>query len=185
MYSSTSRLINPSRSLRYIDFPSSFILLSIAKQILEKFLINCQCKNKHQPIMSLIKTTFLCLCYRGISTYSQKPTTKTTTGATTTAQLLTTPLSPHSGKPWRGAALTYPNAPYFVVGGGIPIRIHKLTPYGAEMRDKSSYVLLTIHWIFDTTIAEYEKGRTFAGSSRQSHFSEGKENREEGGHQTT
>ncbi len=40
------------------------------------------------------------------------------TGATTTAQFPTTPSSPHSGKPWRGAALTYPNAPYFVVGGG-------------------------------------------------------------------
>jgi hypothetical protein len=94
-------------------------------------------------------------------------------------------LSPHSGKPWRGAALTYPNAPYFVVGGGIPIRIHTLTPYGAEMRDKLSYALLTMHWIFDTTLAEYGKGRTFAGSSGQSHFSEGKENREEGGHQMT
>jgi hypothetical protein len=104
---------------------------------------------------------------------------KPTTGATTTAQLLTNPVSPHSGKPRRGVALTYPNAPYFVVGGGIPIRIHKLMPYGAETRDKSSYVLLTMHWIFDTTVAEYGKGRTFAGSSGQSHFSEGKENREE------
>ncbi len=46
------------------------------------------------------------------------------TGATTTAQLPTTPMSPHSGKPRRGAALMYPNAPYFVVGGGIPIRIY-------------------------------------------------------------
>jgi hypothetical protein len=94
-------------------------------------------------------------------------------------------LTPHSGKPWRGAALTYPNAPYFVVGGGIPVRIHELTPYGVETRDKSSYALLTMQWIFDTTIAEYGKGRTFAGSSGQSHFSEGKENREEGGHQMT
>jgi hypothetical protein len=110
---------------------------------------------------------------------------KPTTGATTTAQLPTNPLSPHSDKPWRGAALTYPNAPYFVVGGGIPIRIHKLTPYGAETRDKLSYALLTMHWIFDTTVTEYRKGRTFAGTSGQSHFSEGKENREEGGHQMT
>jgi hypothetical protein len=110
---------------------------------------------------------------------------KPTTGATTTAQLPTNPLSPHSGKPRRGAVLTYPNVPYFVVGGGIPIRIHKLTPYGAETRDKSSYALLTMHWIFDTTVAEYGKGRTFAGSSGQSHFSEGKENREEGGHKMT
>jgi hypothetical protein len=46
------------------------------------------------------------------------------TRATTTAQLPTTPSSPHSGKPRRGAALTYPNVPYFVVGGGKPIRIH-------------------------------------------------------------
>jgi hypothetical protein len=110
---------------------------------------------------------------------------KPTTGATTTAQLPTNPSSPHSGKPWRGAALTYPNAPYFVVSGGIPIRIHKLTPYGVETRDKSSYALLTMHWIFDATVAEYEGGRTFAGSSGLSHFSEGKENREEGGHQMT
>jgi hypothetical protein len=110
---------------------------------------------------------------------------KSTTGATTTAQLPTNPLSPHSGKPRRGAALTYPNASYFVVGGGIPIRIHKLMPYGVETRDKSSYALLTMHWIFDTTVAEYEKGRTFVGSSGQSHFSEGKENREEGRHQMT
>jgi hypothetical protein len=72
-----------------------------------------------------------------------------------------------------------------VVGGGIPIRIHKLTPYGVEMRVKSSYALLMMHWIFDTTVAEYGKGRTFTGSSGQSHFSEGKENREEGGHQMT
>ncbi len=82
--------------------------------------------------------------------------------------------------------LTYPNAPYFVVSGGmIPIRIHKLMPYGVETRDKSSYALLTMHWIFDATVAEYGKGRTFAGSSGLSHFSEGKENREEGGHQMT
>jgi hypothetical protein len=46
------------------------------------------------------------------------------TGATKTAQLLTTPSSPHSGKLRRGAVLTYPNAPYFVVGGGTPVRIH-------------------------------------------------------------
>jgi hypothetical protein len=110
---------------------------------------------------------------------------KPTSGATTTAQLPTNPSSPHSSKPRRGAALTYPNAPYFVLAGGIPIRIHKLRPYGAETRDKSSYALLTMHWIFDTTVAEYGKGRTFAGSSGQSHFSEGKENREEGGHQMT
>jgi hypothetical protein len=110
---------------------------------------------------------------------------KPTTGATTTAQLPTNPSSPHSGKPWRGAALTYPNAPYFVVGGGILIRIHKHMPYGAETRDKLSYELLTMHWIFVTTVAEYGKGRTFAGSSGLSHFSEGKENREEGGHQMT
>ncbi len=110
---------------------------------------------------------------------------KPTTGATTTAQLPTNPSSPHSGKPRRGAALTYPNAPYFVVSGGIFIRIHKLTPYGVETRDKSSYALLTMHWIFDATVAEYGKGQTFAGSSELSHFSEGKENREEGGHQMT
>ncbi len=51
------------------------------------------------------------------------------TGATTTGQLLTTPLSPHSGKPRRGVVLTYPNAaPYFVVGGEIPIRIYNAHP---------------------------------------------------------
>jgi hypothetical protein len=72
-----------------------------------------------------------------------------------------------------------------VVGGGIPIRIRKLMLYGVETRDKLSYALLTMHWIFDTTVAEYGKGRTFAGSFGQSHFSEGKENREEGGHQMT
>jgi hypothetical protein len=110
---------------------------------------------------------------------------KPTTGVTTTAQLPTNPSSPHFGKPRRGAVLTYPNAPYFVVGGGIPIRIHILMPYGAETRDKLSYALLTMHLIFDTTVAEYGKGRTFVGSSGQSHFSEGKENREEEGHQMT
>jgi hypothetical protein len=47
-----------------------------------------------------------------------------TTGATTSAHFLTTPLSPHSGKPRRGAALMYPNAPYFVVIVGTLIRIH-------------------------------------------------------------
>ncbi len=47
-----------------------------------------------------------------------------TTGATTLTQLLTTPLSPHSRKPRRGAALMYPNAPYFVAIGGTPIIIH-------------------------------------------------------------
>jgi hypothetical protein len=72
-----------------------------------------------------------------------------------------------------------------VVSGGIPIRIHKLTPYGVEMRDKLSYALLMIHWIFDAAVAEYGKGRTFAGSSGLSHFSEGKVNREDGGHQMT
>jgi hypothetical protein len=110
---------------------------------------------------------------------------KPTTGVTTSVQLPTNPSSPHSSKPWRGAALTYPNAPYFVMSEGIPISIHKLTPYGVETREKSSYALLTMHWIFDATVAEYGKGRTFAGSSRLSHFSEGKENREEGGHQMT
>jgi hypothetical protein len=42
-----------------------------------------------------------------------------------------------------------------------------------------------MHWIFDTAFAEYGKGRTFAESSERSSFSEGKENREEGGHQMT
>ncbi len=60
-----------------------------------------------------------------------------------------------------------------------------LMPYCAETRDKSSYALLRMHWIFDTAIAEYGKLRTFAGSSEQSCFSEGKENWEEGGHQMT
>ncbi len=60
-----------------------------------------------------------------------------------------------------------------------------LMPYGVEARYKSSYALLAMHWIFDTAIAEYRKGRTFAGSSGGSRFSEGKENREEGGHQMT
>jgi hypothetical protein len=69
-----------------------------------------------------------------------------------------------------------------VVGGGIPIRIHNAHA-GAETRDKSSYALLTMHWIFDTAVAEYRKGRIFAGSSGQSRFSESKVNREEGGHQ--
>jgi hypothetical protein len=58
-------------------------------------------------------------------------------------------------------------------------------PYGAETRDKSSYALLMIHWIFDTAVAEYGKGRTFVESSGQSFFSEGKENREGGGHHMT
>ncbi len=47
-----------------------------------------------------------------------------TTGATTSAQLPNTPLSPHSGKSQRGAALIYLNAPYFIVIGWAPIRIH-------------------------------------------------------------
>jgi hypothetical protein len=37
---------------------------------------------------------------------------------------------------------------------------------------------------FDTAVAEYGKGRTFVESSGRSHVSEGKETREEGGHQT-
>jgi hypothetical protein len=37
-----------------------------------------------------------------------------------------------------------------------------LTHYGAETRDKLSYALLSMHWIFDTAVAEYGKGRTFA-----------------------
>jgi hypothetical protein len=69
--------------------------------------------------------------------------------------------------------------------GGYPSGYTILTPYGAELRDKSSYVLLMMHWILDTAAAEYGKGRTFAGSSGKSCFSEGKENREEGGHQMT
>jgi hypothetical protein len=40
-----------------------------------------------------------------------------------------------------------------------------LMPYGAETRDKSSYVLLMMHWTFDTAVTGYGKGRTFAGSS--------------------
>jgi hypothetical protein len=60
-----------------------------------------------------------------------------------------------------------------------------LTPYGAETREKLNYALLSMHWIFDTAIAEYGKGTTFTESSGQSCFSEGKENREEGGHQMT
>ena len=64
------------------------------------------------------------------------------------AQLLTTPSSPHSGKPRRGVALMYPNAPYFVVIGGHPLGYTILTPYGAEMRDKPIDVLLSMHWIF-------------------------------------
>ena len=60
-----------------------------------------------------------------------------------------------------------------------------LMPYGAEMRDKPIDVLLSMHWIFDTAVAEYGNGRTFAESSGRSHISEGKETREEGGHQTT
>jgi hypothetical protein len=55
--------------------------------------------------------------------------------------------------------------------------------YGAETRDKSIYALLLMHWSFDTGVAEYGKGRTFAESPRRSCFSEVKENREEGGHQ--
>ena len=48
-----------------------------------------------------------------------------TTGATTPAQLPTTPSSSHSGKLRRGVALAYPNAPFFVVGTwGTPFRIH-------------------------------------------------------------
>jgi hypothetical protein len=58
-----------------------------------------------------------------------------------------------------------------------------LMTYGAETRDKLSCALLTMHWIFDTVVAEYGKGRTFVGSSGRSCFSEGKEDREEGGHQ--
>ncbi len=69
--------------------------------------------------------------------------------------------------------------------GGYPSGYTMLMPYGAEMRDKSSYALLSMHWIFDTAVAEFGKGRTFAESSGQSRFSEGKENREEGGHQMT
>ncbi len=60
-----------------------------------------------------------------------------------------------------------------------------LTSYGEEMREKMVNVLLLMHWIFDTAVTEYGKGRTFAESSGQSRFSEGKENGEEGGHHMT
>jgi hypothetical protein len=46
-------------------------------------------------------------------------------------------------------------------------------------------VLLSMHWIFDTAVTEYGKGRTCTESSGWSRVSEGKETREEGGHQTT
>ena len=38
--------------------------------------------------------------------------------------LPTTPSSPHSGKPRRGAVLMYPNVPYFVASGETHIWIH-------------------------------------------------------------
>jgi hypothetical protein len=53
---------------------------------------------------------------------------KPTTGATTTAQLSTNPSSPHSGKPRRGAALRYPNAPYLWWVGGYPSGYTSLRP---------------------------------------------------------
>ena len=34
---------------------------------------------------------------------------------------LANPSSPHSGEPWRGEAVTYPNAPYLVVDGRTPV----------------------------------------------------------------
>jgi hypothetical protein len=127
-------------------------------------------------IFATQKITFVWLCYWGIITSSQKTNNKNqTTGAITPVQLPTTPSSPHSSKSRRGAALMHPNAPYFVVGRG------KL-PYSAETRDKSSNALLLMHWIFGAAVAEYGKGRTFAESSGRSCISEGKEDREEGGH---
>ena len=109
-----------------------------------------------------------------------------TTGATTPAQLLTTPSSPHSGKPRRGAALMYPNAPYFVMIGGTPIRIHNAHAlWCGKWGTNQLMCCCRCTGFFDTAVAEYGKGRTFAESSGRSHVSEGKETREEGGHQTT
>jgi hypothetical protein len=40
-----------------------------------------------------------------------------------------------------------------------------LVPYDAKTRNKSSYALLLMQLIFDTAVAEYGKGRTFAEST--------------------
>jgi hypothetical protein len=64
----------------------------------------------------------------------QKPNNR----ATTPAQLPTNPSSPNSGKPQRGVALRYLNAPYFVWVEGHPLGHTTLMPYGAEMRDNMS-----------------------------------------------
>ncbi len=54
-------------------------------------------------------------------------------------------------------ALTYPNAPYFVVGGEIPIRIHNAHAL-VWCRNKGQIELCAAdHRIFDTAIAEYGK----------------------------
>ncbi len=79
----------------------------------------------------------------------------------------------------------YPNAPYYVVGGGTPIRIQNAHALWCGNKGQNELSLLLMHWIFDTTVAEYGKGRTFAESSGQSCASEGREAREEGGHQKT
>jgi hypothetical protein len=68
--------------------------------------------------------------------------------------------------------------------GGHPSGYTMLTPYGTETKDKLRYVLLLMHRIFNTAIAEYGKGRTFTESYGQSCVSEGKGAREERGHQT-
>jgi hypothetical protein len=67
---------------------------------------------------------FMTLLQRNQYLFPKTNDKKQTTGATTLAQLPATPSSPHSSKPLRGVVLTFPNGPYFVVGGGTPVRIH-------------------------------------------------------------
>jgi hypothetical protein len=49
--------------------------------------------------------------------------------------------------------------------GGYPLEYTMLKPHGAEMTDKQVNALQSMHWIFDTAVDEYRKGRTFAESS--------------------
>ncbi len=96
----------------------------------------------------------------------KKPTTKTNqpeqqqVRSSRLLPRLLTPANPGEGQRSR---IRMPPILWWV--GGYPSGYKMLMPYGAKTRDKLSYALLTMHWIFDTADAEYGKGRTFMGSS--------------------
>ncbi len=85
---------------------------------------HCSLLWPHRHLCHPKNNVFLTLLQRNQYRIPKTNDKNQSTRATTTAQLPNTPPSPHSGKSQRVAVLTYPNAPYFVEGRGIPIRIH-------------------------------------------------------------